>query len=65
LVKAGGATAIRSKGEIKRLYRATKDRNFATSHQAAGQIHAASKTTTRVRNDDHLVIAPPWILAHK
>lgn len=64
-VGVGVARAIRSKGEIKRVYRALREKHFPTVRQAISQIHSASNNTTRPRNDAGLLFAPDWVREHK
>jgi hypothetical protein len=63
----GVATAVRSRdGQVRRLYRRTRERVYGTVGAAIAAMHgAASKNTERLRNDGGVLIAPPWIREHR
>src|SRR5712664_2059737 len=61
----GIARAVRSRGEVVRLYRVTRERSFGSARQAIAQLSSGSSTTVRLRNENGIVIAPPWTREHR
>lgn len=64
-VEAGTAAAVRSRGEIVRVYRKARARVFSSRTESVRSMTSAASLTTTRLNVDGLNISAPIVRQHK